>query len=109
MLIIIPILGWLERKLVAEEGAGIGVSFKSRTLHECQSLCDEDNDCNSIAYSLRYQICYLKDKCVTAEEPTNSKVRWYKSYYRPCPMPGINISIHVRRNDTSLFKENLFR
>ena len=103
---------------MADQGTGIaghagGTSGK--TLDECKAFCDETAGCNSIAWRSAGD-CWLKEKCLTLEEPSNTgNVNGFKSYYKPCT--GMLMLIHYyyyqrRKNiyiqDVSVVKNNLY-
>ena len=90
------VVEWFERDLVVDEGVGItGVRSGplGKTIQECKKWCDENYDCNSIAWNPPGD-CYLKEKCLTEDDPwlINKK---YKSYYKPCAGSGMSILIHI--------------
>ena len=89
---------WIERPLVAEQGTGItghhGTAI-GKTLDECKTFCVETDGCNSITWR-NSGACWLKEKCLTEEEPTHEGNAYdFKSYYKPCAPPGMRILIHV--------------
>lgn len=75
-------------RVIADEGKGVeGHRGKQRTVAECARLCDGNSECNSFAYG--YGQCFLKEKCVTANEKLvpASKGSAFKTYYKPCSAP----------------------
>ena len=89
--IILLITEWIERPLVADEGTGIGGhnGDNGKTLDECKAFCVETDGCNSIAWRNAGD-CWLKDKCLTEEEPSDANpASGFKSYYIPCPGPSM--------------------
>ena len=88
------IIEWIERDLVADEGVGIP-GDSSKTLEECKILCGETDNCNSFSWSAKWG-CYLKEKCITENEPSKSGgSNEFKSYYKPCKESGIFVKINA--------------
>ena len=88
------IIDWIERELVADEGVEI-TGHSSKTLEECKIWCGETGGCNSFSWSAQWG-CYLKEKCLTEDEPSNEgSTNGYKSYYKLCTESGIVVKIHV--------------
>ena len=94
--VIFLVIEWIERPLVAEEGTGLGGhggGSSGKTLDECKAWCVETGGCNSIVWRDAGD-CWLKDRCVTAEEPSNecrfqNECNGFKTYYIPCTGSGM--------------------
>ena len=88
------IIEWIERDLVADEGVGIP-GDSSKTLEECKILCGETDNCNSFSWSAKWG-CFLKKKCITEDEPSNTGgSNGYKTYYKHCTESGICVNVNV--------------
>jgi len=58
-------------------------------LQTCVYFCETDPNCKSFAYDSYSGYCFLKDKCVSADDPVISPdafpaSRNFKTYYKPC-------------------------
>ena len=85
---VVIIVEWHERDLVEDEGGFMGHS-DDKSLEECKKWCGDTDGCNSFSWSKTFG-CFLKDKCLTADEP--SKINQdFVSYYRPCSESGKRI------------------
>ena len=87
---VLYIVEWIERPKVANTGVGItgiiGNKAGAKTLPECKIWCEDTDGCNSIAFEHTRGDCWLKEKCLTEDEPSDGNVysTVWKSYYRPC-------------------------
>ena len=91
------IVDWIERDLVANEGGGIA-GKNGITLEQCQTWCDQTDGCNSVSYNADNFYCFLKNKCLTKDEPSKICAQQrcaYKSYYRPCMTSGMGILLQI--------------
>eukprot|EP00928_Gymnodinium_smaydae_P011053 TRINITY_DN14132_c0_g1_i1.p1 TRINITY_DN14132_c0_g1~~TRINITY_DN14132_c0_g1_i1.p1 ORF type:complete len:347 (+),score=67.63 TRINITY_DN14132_c0_g1_i1:74-1042(+) len=84
---------WDRSSVVADEGNAVA-DYNERfySLDECKAICDNTDGCKSFAYSAKANgHCFLKDKCVTSDEPLSSSasVGDFVTHYKPCsPEPG---------------------
>ena len=69
---------------MAAQGSHIG-GFEGASLDACKRLCEEDKARNSITWETPDgQInCWLKEKCLSANEPNETNVDKSSSYYIP--------------------------
>ena len=92
----------MERTLVAVEGYDItdlNADPHGKTLEQCQRKCDQTDGCKSIAWEPS-GMCFLKEKCVTEEEPAKNEFqnefqKTFMTYYKPCVESGIGILINT--------------
>ena len=95
---VLLIIEWIGRQLVADQGVGINGhagGTAGKTLEECELWCDQTDGCNSIAWRTQGD-CWLKDKCLTAAEPSNEgNTIGFMSYYKPCTVSGMIIITHA--------------
>ena len=79
---------------MADEGVEIAMN-SSKTLEECKIWCDDTDSCNSFSWREQWG-CYLKEKCITKDEPSNTGgSNGYKTYYKHCTESGICVKMNV--------------
>ena len=50
------------------------------SLHGCEQLCDENEECNSFAHCIKKGHCYLFDKKLNGSEPPRDSNGCFTSY-----------------------------
>ena len=79
---------------MADEGVSITMD-PSMNLDECMIWCGDTDGCNSFIWSEDWG-CYLKDKCVTMDDPSSTgSTNGFKSYYKRCKGSGMMAKINV--------------
>ncbi len=68
--------------VAVEEGETLAGPIQACDLACCQAKCDADPKCHSISVLPGAHKCYLKDRCLTPDEPV--KINKYQTWFKPC-------------------------
>eukprot|EP00931_Biecheleriopsis_adriatica_P051995 TRINITY_DN3019_c0_g1_i4.p1 TRINITY_DN3019_c0_g1~~TRINITY_DN3019_c0_g1_i4.p1 ORF type:complete len:1534 (-),score=241.49 TRINITY_DN3019_c0_g1_i4:118-4719(-) len=67
-----------------EEGAGIGDKIETLSLQDCQRSCTDEPQCQSFAFCPHFEGCWLKEKSMSAGEPTKDFFDCKTYFKTPC-------------------------